>query len=100
MWLRTCTRNPLHVLAGCARFIKDTCHRGDAIYEDVCTVLENATAMSNLLSAIVEWTSAVAEDSEPLLEPTNVVDLCKREVGCSIGARKQRSRTVYHRTIA
>ena len=74
-------RNPLHALAGSARFIKEASERGSEIFEDACTVLDNATAMSNLLTAIVDWTSATSDASEPTLAPTDVLGLCKRTVG-------------------
>jgi hypothetical protein len=76
-------RNPLHALAGSARFIKEGSERGSEIYEDACIVLDNATSMSNLLTAIVDWTSATSDASEPVLVSTDVLDMCRRTVGTS-----------------
>jgi hypothetical protein len=73
-------RNPLHALAGSARFIKEGSERGSDIYEDACIVLDNATSMSNLLTAIVDWTSATSDTSEPVLVSTDVLDMCRRTV--------------------
>jgi hypothetical protein len=73
-------RNPLHALAGSARFIKEGNERGSEIYEDACIVLDNATSMSNLLTAIVDWTSATSDTSEPVLVSTDVLDMCRRTV--------------------
>jgi hypothetical protein len=75
-----CCRNPLHALAGSARFIKEGTERGSEIFEDACIVLENATSMSNLLTAIVDWTSATSDASEPTLVATDVLDMCRRTV--------------------
>ncbi len=46
-------------------------------------MLDNATSMSNLLTAIVDWTSATSDASEPVLVSTDVLDMCRRTVGTS-----------------
>jgi signal transduction histidine kinase len=74
------SRNPLHALAGSAGFIKEASRRGDEIYEDACIVLSNATSMSNLITAIVDWTSATSDASDPVLLPTDVLELCRKAV--------------------
>ena len=67
-------------MAGSARFIKESATKGSEIFEDACIVLDNATSMSNLLTAIVDWTSATSDTSEPTLVATDVLDLCRRTV--------------------
>lgn len=74
------SRNPLHALTGSARFIKEKCESGSEVYEDACIVLDNATSMANLLTAIVEWTSATSDSSDPVYTPTDVSALCRRTV--------------------
>ncbi len=73
-------RNPLHALAGSARFIKEGSRPGDEVFEDACIVLSNATSMSNLITAIVDWTSATSDASDPVHIATDVVQLCRRSV--------------------
>ncbi len=73
-------RNPLHALAGSARFIKEASNLGDEVYEDACIVLSNATTMSNLITAIVDWTSATSDASDPVQLPTDVLELCRKAV--------------------
>jgi hypothetical protein len=36
--------------------------------------------MANLLTAIVEWTSATSDSSDPVYTPTDVSALCRRTV--------------------
>jgi hypothetical protein len=73
-------RNPLHALAGSARFIQEASRPGDEVYEDACIVLDNATSMSNLITAIADWTSATSDTSDPVMAPCDIVDLCRRAV--------------------
>jgi hypothetical protein len=76
----------LHALAGSARFIKEALAftHGDDVYEDACIVLDNAVSMSNLITAIVDWTSATSDTSDPVQVPTDVVELCRKQVWGSI----------------
>ena len=73
-------RNPLHALAGSARFIKEASRQGDEVYEDACIVLDNATSMSNLITAIADWTSATSDTSDAVFVPTDVMELCRKAV--------------------
>ncbi len=57
----------------------DTCQPNDSIYEDVATILSGAQQMSNLITAMVDWT-AVNSAADAYREPTNVVALCTQAV--------------------
>jgi hypothetical protein len=50
------------------------------VYEDARIVLDNAVSMSNLITAIVDWTSATSDTSDPVRVATDVVELCRKQV--------------------
>ncbi len=55
-------RNPLHAVAGCARFALEALNPNDetGMYEDLSTIVSSAIQMSNIITSIVEWTSAAS----------------------------------------
>jgi hypothetical protein len=73
-------RNPLHALAGCARFIMETCEPDDENYEDMCTILSSASQMSNLITAMVDWTGVNSSYCDTPSEAVNVMDAIKELV--------------------
>ena len=66
-------RNPLHAVAGCARFILEQCSPDDDIYDDVCVILSGTTQMSNLITSLVEWTNVNSEKAELCSEALDVM---------------------------
>ena len=81
-------RNPLHAVAGCARFILEQCSPDDDIYDDVCVILSGTTQMSNLITSIVEWTNVNSEKAELCSEALDVMpflsDAVRRKDGLRI----------------
>ena len=57
-------RNPLHAVAGSARFILERCEPGDDMYDDVTTILSGTREMSNLITSLMDWTNVNSEKAE------------------------------------
>ena len=72
-----CTRNPLHAVAGSARFLLEKSTPGDALYEDIVTILSGASQMSRLISDIMDWSKVSAGKIDLVLEPTYFPSLLK-----------------------
>ena len=75
-------RNPLHALAGSARFVVEDCSPSDAMYDDMLTILSCATQMSNLISAMVDWTGVNSTGFDVSNENVNVTDRIMDAVRC------------------
>jgi signal transduction histidine kinase len=71
------TRNPLHAVAGCARFLLERSSPGDAVYEDVTTILSGASQMSRLITDIMDWSKVSAGKVDLVLEAAYVPSLLK-----------------------
>jgi hypothetical protein len=75
---------------GSASFIKEACTRGTALHNDASVVLENAAAMSNLITALVQWSSATDDMEKSVPLPTDLPQLFTRAVRslravCAVG---------------
>ena len=77
-------RNPLHAVAGAARFLMEDCSPTSRMYEDVSTIASCATQMSNLITALVDWTGVNSSAGEATLTAVDVLSLCTNVVSrCS-----------------
>jgi hypothetical protein len=78
-------RNPLHAVAGSARFILDGLTPNDAIYEDMLTIVNGCLQMTGLISNVVEWTSVNADaadvDSSVTHRPVDLAVFTAAQVG-------------------
>ncbi len=69
--------NPLHAVAGSARFLLEKTSPGDSLYEDVVTILSGASQMSRLISDIMDWSKVSAGKIDLVLEATYFPSLLK-----------------------
>ena len=73
-------RNPLHALAGAARFLLEECRPNSTMFDDVTTIVSSATQMSNLITALVDWTGVSSASSEAKLTAVGLPAICSAQV--------------------
>ena len=54
----------------------EACSPSDAVYDDVSTILSSANQMSNLITALVDWTGVNSASAESNAEPVNIAAVC------------------------
>ena len=66
----------MHAVAGAARFLMEECTPSSRLYEDVSTILTGAAEMSNLITALVDWTGINSSAGDATLTVVDVQDIC------------------------
>ena len=69
----------------------EACSPSDAVYDDVSTILSSANQMSNLITALVDWTGVNSASAESNAEPVDIAAVCADAVRSRVGVTALRA---------